>query len=304
MGAPETTTRGGVGSDDRAPSVICSHVDITYRVYGMGKEVLDQSEEGALKRLLSRGGQGVGIREVQAVNDVSFVAYPGESIGVIGRNGSGKSTLLRSIAGLVPPTRGDIWLGGKAALLGVGAVLMKELTGRQNIEIGLHAVGLSRSEVREHLDGIIEFADIGNFIDMPMNTYSSGMTARLRFAISTAVVPEILIVDEALATGDAQFRERATARIHEIREQAGTVFVVSHSRGTIESTCNRVMWIDGGRLLADGEAGPVFGLYNRKYGKNRHKWRERYAAIQRVVDEQGLDAARDLLRRWEPEGGW
>lgn len=304
MAAPETTTNPHPLTDDRAPSVICSHVDISYRVYGMGKELQDQSDEGALKRLLSRSTQGVGIREVHAVKDVSFVAYPGESIGIIGRNGSGKSTLLRSIAGLVPPSRGDIWLGGKAALLGVGAVLMKELTGRQNIEIGLQAVGLSQAAVREQVDGIIEFADIGSFIDMPMNTYSSGMTARLRFAISTAVVPEILVVDEALATGDAQFRERATARVEEIREQAGTVFVVSHNRGTIETMCNRVMWMDGGRLLADGTAGPVFGLYNRKYGKDRHLWRERYAEMQRVIDEQGLDAARDLLRRWEPEGGW
>lgn len=304
MAAPETTGHARERSDDRVPSVICSHVDITYRVYGMGKEAQDQSDEGALKRLLSRSTRGVGVRKVHAVNDVSFVAYPGESIGVIGRNGSGKSTLLRSIAGLVPPTRGDIWLGGKAALLGVGAVLMKELTGRRNIEIGLYAVGLSRPEVRQHMKGIIEFADIGEFIDMPMNTYSSGMNARLRFAISTAVVPEILVVDEALATGDAEFRGRATARIQEIREQAGTVFVVSHNRSTIESTCNRVMWMDGGRLLADGDVAPVFGLYNRKYGKHRHEWRERYAQIERVIDEQGLDAARDLLRRWEPQGDW
>lgn len=303
MAAPDAH-RAGVSAPgpDRAPSVICSHVDITYRVFGMGKE--EDDPESTVKRMLSRSTRGMGVREVHAVRDVSFVAYPGESVGIIGRNGSGKSTLLRSIAGLVPPSRGQIWLGGTAALLGVGAVLMKELTGRQNIEIGALAMGLSPREVASRMGEIIEFADIGPFIDMPMNTYSSGMTARLRFAISTVVVPDILVVDEALATGDAQFRDRAAERIERIREQAGTIFMVSHSRGAIESMCNRVMWMDEGRLLADGQAGPVFGLYNRKYGKARHIWRERYAEIHRVIEEQGLEAARELLRRWEPEGGW
>lgn len=292
MAEPETT-----------PSVIASHVDVTYRVFGVG-EAQDESEEGTLRRLLSRTTRGIGRREVHAVKDVSFVAYPGESIGIIGRNGSGKSTLLRSIAGLVPPSQGSIWLNGTAALLGVGSVLMPSLTGRQNIEIGTQALGLSPAEVRAVMPEIVGFADIGPFIDMPMNTYSSGMTARLRFAISTAVVPEILVVDEALATGDAQFRERAHDRIEDIRRQAGTVFIVSHGRSTIERMCTRVMWMDQGRLLADGDAGPVFGLYNRKYGKFRHIWRERYSEIQRVMDEQGLEAARELLRRWEPEGNW
>lgn len=306
---PPTVSRQdgtGVGpgrpDPDRAPSVICSHVDITYRVYGVGAE--SEGEEGALRRFLARSTQGIGIREVHAVRDVSFVAYPGESIGIIGRNGSGKSTLLRSIAGLVPPSKGTIWLNGKAALLGVGAVLMSELTGRQNVEIGMQAFGLSRREVRERMGEIIEFADIGEFIDLPMSTYSSGMSARLRFAISTAVVPEILVVDEALATGDAQFKERAAERIAQIRGQAGTVFLVSHNRSTIESMCNRVMWMDQGKLLADGDLGPVYGLYNRKYGKNRHIWRERYEQMHRVIEEQGLEAARELLRRWEPEGNW
>lgn len=303
MVVPDAAPGARAGTSDRAPSVICSHVDITYRVFGMGKEEADDPES-TLRRMLSRSTRGMGVREVHAVSDVSFVAYPGESIGIIGRNGSGKSTLLRSIAGLVPPSRGQIWLGGRAALLGVGAVLMKELTGRQNVEIGALAMGLTPAEVRQRMGEIIEFADIGPFIDMPMNTYSSGMTARLRFAISTVVVPEILVVDEALATGDAEFRDRANERIEHIRAQAGTIFMVSHNRSTIERVCTRVMWMDGGRLLADGLAGPVFGLYNRKYGKNRHIWRERYSQIQRVMDEQGLEAARDLLRRWEPEGGW
>lgn len=290
---------------DREPSVIASHVDITYRVFsGRGPSDDIDEESRALRRLWRRSTQGVGVREIRAVKDVSFVSYPGESIGIVGRNGSGKSTLLRTIAGLVPPTSGRLWINGRAALLGVNAVLIPKLTGRRNIWIGALALGLTPEEVAARYDDIVDFADIGEFIDLPMSAYSSGMAARLRFAISTAVVPDILVVDEALATGDAAFRERATERIEQIRHEAGTVFIVSHSHRTIERMCTRALWIDDGRLLADGEPGPVAGLYRRKYGKYRHVWRDRYAEIQRVIDEQGLEAARELLRRWEPEAGW
>lgn len=289
----------------KEPSVIASHVDITYRIFsgrGPGEDVDEESR--ALRRLWRRGTEGVGVREVQAVRDVSFVAYPGESIGIVGRNGSGKSTLLRTIAGLVPPTAGRLWINGRAALLGVNAVLVPKLTGRRNVWIGALALGLTPEEVEARYDEIVDFADIGEFIDLPMSSYSSGMAARLRFAISTAVVPDILVVDEALATGDAAFRERATERIEQVRQEAGTVFIVSHSHATIQRMCSRALWIDHGRLLADGAPGPVSGLYRRKYGKQRHVWKERYEEVERVIDEQGLDAARELLRRWEPEAGW
>ncbi|NLG22387.1 MAG: ABC transporter ATP-binding protein [Actinomycetales bacterium] len=308
MAEPELTGAPSAAIDaSRVPSVVASHISITYRVFSPGRseELDDPSDEtGPLRRMLRRTSPGVGVREVEAVKDVSFVAYKGESIGVLGRNGSGKSTLLRTIAGVVPPTSGQLWLNGRAALLGVNAVLMARLSGRRNIWIGALAMGLTPDEVRERFDDIVEFADIGEFIDMPMSSYSSGMAARLRFAISTAVVPDILVVDEALSTGDAHFRDRANERITQIREQAGTVFIVSHNAATIQSLCDRALWIDGGRLLADGKPGPVAGLYQRKYGKNRHIWRERYAEIHRVIDQQGLEGARDLLRKWEPEGGW
>lgn len=305
MAEPETQDVVAPGSDGRVPAVIASRVSITYRVFSPGRSAEEDAadETGALRRLV-RPPQGIGVREVEAVKDVSFVAWRGEVIGVLGANGSGKSTLLRTIAGLVPPTSGQLWLGGRASLLGVNAVLMSKLSGRRNIWIGCLAMGLSPEEVRERFDDIVAFADIGEFIDMPMSSYSSGMAARLRFAISTAVVPDILVVDEALSTGDARFRDRATQRIEEIREQAGTVFMVSHNAGTIRSMCTRAIWIDEGRLKADGLPVPVIGLYQRKYGRGRRKWQARYEEIQRVIDEQGLDAARELLRRREPEGGW
>jgi teichoic acid transport system ATP-binding protein len=255
-----------VAPEDRTPSVVASGVSITYRVFGTGRAV-EEDEENALRRVFQRGTQNVGVREVQAVKDVSFVAYRGESIGFIGRNGSGKSTLLRSIAGLVPPTEGRIWLGGKASLLGVNAVLLPKLSGRRNIWIGAQALGLTPREVRERFADIVAFADIGEFIDLPMSSYSSGMAARLRFAISTAVVPDILVVDEALATGDAQFKERAQQRISEIRSGAGTIFMVSHNAATIKNMCDRAIWLDAGELVADGPAPEVVDAYTAKYGK-------------------------------------
>lgn len=253
---------------DGSPSVIASGVSITYRVYGTGRSA-ENDEDNALSRFFQRGTKSLGVREVHAVKNVSFVAYRGQSIGIIGRNGSGKSTLLRSVAGLVPPTEGKMWLGGRASLLGVNAALMPKLSGRQNIWIGAQALGLTPHEVRERFEDIIEFADLGEFIDLPMRSYSSGMGARLRFAISTAVTPDILVVDEALATGDETFKNRAESRIAEIREQAGTVFVVSHNAGTIKSTCDRALWLDRGELVMDGPAGEVVKAYSDKYGRKK-----------------------------------
>ncbi|OLT19545.1 teichoic acid ABC transporter ATP-binding protein [Ornithinimicrobium sp. CNJ-824] len=272
MAAPEPPTTSVAGpAEDRIPTVIASDVSITYRIYGSGRAVDDDDEMGVLKRVLQRSTQNVGVREVKAVKNVSLVAYEGESIGLVGRNGSGKSTLLRSIAGLVPPTGGRLWLRGKAALLGVNAVLLPNLSGRDNIWIGAQALGLTPKEVRARFDEIVDFADLGEFIGLPMKSYSSGMAARLRFAISTAVVPDILVVDEALATGDAQFRERAQDRIAEIRGAAGTVFMVSHNPGTIVKMCDRALWLDDGELVMDGPAGPVVDAYTAKYGRPRKK---------------------------------
>ncbi|MFK5634327.1 MULTISPECIES: ABC transporter ATP-binding protein [unclassified Ornithinimicrobium] len=299
MGAPDVARADG--GEERVPSVVCSHVDITYRVYGVGREGDDA--DGSVRRLLSRSTRGVGVREVHAVRDVSFVAYRGESIGIVGRNGSGKSTLLRTIAGLVPPTAGRLWLGGKASLLGVNAVLMPKLTGRENIWIGTQALGLTPAQVRASFEEIVEFAEIGDFLDLPMDSYSTGMGARLRFAISTAVTPEILVVDEALSTGDAHFRSKATERITQIRQNAGTVFIVSHSDRTIAAMCTRALWIDDGRLLADGDPRAVNGLYARKYGQHRQVWRQRFDEARRIEDIEGPEAAARYLRRWDASAG-
>lgn len=256
-------------ADARIPSVVASHVDIVYRVFGSGRSPARGPRDRGWRRWIDRSSRHMGVRQVHAVADVSFVAYRGETIGLIGRNGSGKSTLLRAVAGLVPPDRGEIYLGGEAALLGVNAVLMRKLTGARNIMIGGQALGMSKAQVRERYRAIVEFADIGEFLHLPMSAYSSGMAARLRFAISTAQVPDILVVDEALATGDREFKDKAAARIREIRQSAGTVFMVSHSESTITSLCDRALWMDRGRLVMDGPAEEVVAAYRDKYGHAR-----------------------------------
>ncbi|WP_029288060.1 ABC transporter ATP-binding protein [Cellulomonas sp. HZM] len=246
-----------------APSLVVDDLYITYRVFG-GKRVAPGTgtPPNLLSRFLSRGRTHVGgITAVEAVRGISFIARHGESIGIVGVNGSGKSTLLRAVAGLIPPTKGSVYVSGDPSLLGVNAVLMGSLTGERNVMIGGLALGLTQDEVEERFDDIVEFSGIGDAIYLPMNTYSSGMGARLRFAISAAAVPDVLMIDEALATGDAAFRKKSKDRIDAIRDQAGTVFLVSHSLATIESICSRTLWIHQGKLVMDGPSDEVCAAY-------------------------------------------
>ncbi|WP_426567188.1 ABC transporter ATP-binding protein [Angustibacter sp. McL0619] len=242
------------------PSLIVDNLHVTYRVLG-GKRVGPPPTR--LQRLMNRSTGHVGsVVEIKAVQGVSFMARHGEAIGIVGRNGSGKSTLLRAVAGLIPPTRGAVYVSGEPSLLGVNAALMSDLTGEKNIMIGGLALGLSPAQIRERFDDIVEFADIGDFVYLPMKAYSSGMQARLRFAISTAAVPDVLMIDEALATGDAEFRARSAERVAQIVENAGTIFLVSHSLASIRSMCTRALWIDKGILKMDGPVDDVCDAYS------------------------------------------
>lgn len=234
----------------RRPSVVVEHVSVDYHVK-TGRKGPD-------------GTRAPRTRVVNALKDVSFVAYENDSIGVIGTNGSGKSTLMRAIVGLTPVSSGAIHASANPSMLGVGASLIKDLSGSQNIILGGLAMGFTREQIEAAYDDIVAFSGLGDFIELPMRTYSSGMTARLKFAIATARTHEILIVDEALAVGDKQFRERSEARIRDIRDQAGTIFLVSHSMTSILDTCNRVLWIEKGELLMDGEPEPVIEAYRER----------------------------------------
>ena len=233
------------------PTVVVDNLNVVYRVYGAGGNKGNAAT--SLMRLLKRQRR-VSIREVHAIRGISFIASHGDVVGIIGRNGSGKSTLLRAIAGLLPAEKGGaVYTSGEAALLGVNAALLDDLTGERNVVLGCLAMGMPPAEVKAHYQQIVDFSGVGNFVDLPMRAYSTGMAQRLRFAIASAKSHEILMIDEALATGDAAFRTKSHNRIKELRDEAGTGFLVAHNLGEIEQSCNRVIWMEAGQILRDSD---------------------------------------------------
>lgn len=236
----------------RNVTVDVKNVSVTYRV---------STDRRPRLRDRVAGNATQTFREINAVKDVSLTAYEEDVIGVIGRNGSGKSTLMKALAGLLPVTSGDVYATSQPTLLGVSAVLRPNLSGRRNIILGGLALGLTRKQIEAKTPDIVAFTGLNDFIDLPIRTYSSGMRARLHFAIATAVEPDILIVDEALSVGDEEFKQRSKHKIGEMRARAGTVFIVSHSLSTITDLCNRAIWLDGGRIKKDGDAETVVADY-------------------------------------------
>ena len=242
-------------TDSRNPVIIVDDVHVKYRAFATGKKV------GAKRGAKILKGTGRTMRTVHALKGVSFTVHQGESIGFIGSNGSGKSTLMRTITGGTPTSKGSVYAASRPSLLGVGAPLLRELSGEKNVILSCLALGYSMDEVNEVYDDIVDFAGLREFIDMPMRSYSSGMVARLKFAIATSKRHEILIVDEALSVGDREFRERSESRIAQIRESAGTVLLVSHSMNSIREACDRVIWINQGNLMMDGDPETVIAAY-------------------------------------------
>jgi teichoic acid transport system ATP-binding protein len=247
--------------------VVVDDLHVVYRVYGAGSN--KGTAATALMRIMRRQKRPA-VREVHAIRGISFVANQGDAIGVIGRNGSGKSTLLRAIAGLLPPEQGAVYTPGQASLLGVNAALLDDLTGERNVVLGCLAMGMNPQEVKRRYQEIVDFSGVGDFIDLPMRTYSSGMGSRLRFAIASAKSHDILLIDEALATGDAPFRTKSHKRIERLREEAGTVFLVAHNLGEVEETCNRVIWLERGEIIMDGDDVPgIIDAYLEASGGER-----------------------------------
>jgi teichoic acid transport system ATP-binding protein len=242
-------------TDGRKPAVVVDDVHVEYKVLATGKRA---SADESARRIMQRSRR---TRTVHALKGVSLTAYEGDSVGIVGSNGSGKSTLMRAIVGLTPTSKGAIYASSRPSMLGVGAALLRDLSGERNVILGGLALGLTIDEIEAKYDEIVDFAGIREFIELPMRTYSSGMTARLKFAIATSREHDILIVDEALAVGDKTFRERSEERIRYIRDHAGTVFLVSHSMKSIRDTCNRVVWINKGELMMDGEPDEVIAAY-------------------------------------------
>ncbi|OMH24532.1 polysaccharide/polyol phosphate ABC transporter ATP-binding protein [Tersicoccus phoenicis] len=232
------------------PCVVVDRATVSYRVPTTSKRADEGHQGSGLYDRLRRRTTKV---TVSALNEISLVVNHGESVGVIGRNGSGKSTLVKLISGQARPSSGAIYASSTPAMLGVNAALVPSLSGDQNITLGCLAMGMTPQQVDEKFEQIVELTGLGDTINLPMATYSSGMASRLQFAIATSIDPEILLIDEALNTGDAQFVDRTKARMDELRDQAGCVVLVSHSLPTIRSMCSRVLWLDRGDLVMDGD---------------------------------------------------
>lgn len=237
-------------------------------------------------RSIDRLKEAVNIRKKQyhkeyyALKNISFDVKRGETFGIIGTNGAGKSTLLKLITGVATPSNGKISINGKiSALLELGAGFNKNYTGRENIYLNGTMMGYSRNEMNEKIDDILEFADIGEFIDQPVKTYSSGMFARLAFAVAINVEPDILIVDEALSVGDVFFQNKCYKKFEELRKQDTTVIFVSHDIGTVKRLCSRVLWIEHGEQQMIGDSNEVCTHYTNsileKRGEEADKDRER-----------------------------
>lgn len=200
-------------------------------------------------------------RDIHALREVSFDVRAGEALGLIGGNGAGKSTLLKTIAGVLKPSHGQVDLWGRPHLLAPGMGFNRRLSGRENVVLGGLAAGMTIDEVRDKQDAIIEFADIGSFIELPTITYSSGMFSRLAFAVATHVDPEILLIDEALSAGDASFRERAVRKVKEMCGEAQTIVVVSHSSTLVSEMATRALWLHRGRVRMTGRVDEVSAAY-------------------------------------------
>jgi ABC-2 type transport system ATP-binding protein/lipopolysaccharide transport system ATP-binding protein len=234
------------------------HVDRVSVKFRVPRERIKTFKEYAIRTLQGK----VQHEEFWALREVSLDVNPREVFGIVGRNGAGKSTLLRVVAGVFKPTRGRVRVQGRVApLLELGAGFHAELTGRENVFLNGALLGYSKAEIQECFDEILDFAEIGDFIDAPIRTYSTGMVARLGFAVATAIRPDVLIVDEVLSVGDAPFQEKCKARIDSFRQQGACILLVAHAISTITEMCDRAIWLSRGQVRATGNAEEVARAY-------------------------------------------
>jgi ABC-type polysaccharide/polyol phosphate transport system ATPase subunit len=240
------------------PVIQLDHVSVRYRV---PQERIPSIKEYVIRRLKGK----LRYHDFLALDNVNLVVYPGEVVGIIGPNGAGKSTLLKVVARVIRPTRGRVRIHGKVApLLELGAGFDYELTGRENIYLNGAILGFSKANIEQRFERIVDFSGLGEFIDAPLRTYSTGMVARLGFAVATDVRPEILIVDEVLGVGDAEFQTKSSERIQSFQASGTTILLVSHSLGSIEQMCSRAIWLDHGEEISEGPTKTVVNQYMRK----------------------------------------
>ncbi|MEI7879253.1 MAG: ABC transporter ATP-binding protein [bacterium] len=245
--------------------------DIAIQVEGVGKRFRLRSPGGrTLKSMVMDMIHAPGSeRDLWALKDVNFTVERGTTLGLIGANGAGKSTLLSVLAGTMIPTEGKIRTTGViSSLLELGAGFHPDLTGRENVFLAGAIMGLTREQMTRRFDAILNFADIGTFIDQPVKHYSSGMYVRLGFAVAVEVDPDILLIDEVLAVGDASFQRKCLRRMADFREQKKTMLIISHDLGTIQSVSDKILFLDHGRVLGHGDPGQVVGQYET-FGRNQ-----------------------------------
>jgi ABC-type polysaccharide/polyol phosphate transport system ATPase subunit len=240
------------------PAVVVENVGRMYHMYERPQDRLKQAFLWGRKRLY---------REFWALRNVSIAVPPGEAFGIIGRNGSGKSTLLQIIAGTLRPSQGSVRVTGRsAALLELGSGFHPQFSGRENVYVNGAILGLSRSEIDRKLPEIEAFAEIGEFIDQPLTTYSSGMVVRLAFAVQVVVEPDVLIIDEALSVGDVFFQQKCFKKIREILARGTTLLLVSHDLSAVQNLCDRVLLLDGGQTIFQGDAPQAIARYYEMVG--------------------------------------
>jgi len=239
---------------DDAIAVSFKNVSKEYTLYTSDQE-----------RFISLFYKKKGMKKHLALDNASFDIRKGEAVGLIGKNGAGKSTLLKIVTGVTFPTSGEVTVNGTvAALLELTAGFSVEMTGRENIYLKGYILGYSKEEMRQMEDKIIDFAELGEYIDQPLRTYSSGMRTRLGFAINVNSEPDILVVDEALSVGDADFRKKCSAKIKDLVQGGVTVMFVSHSMGSVKELCDRVIYIKAGKVVFDGETEEAINTYKKK----------------------------------------
>ena len=244
-----------------------AHMSKCYHMYAQPGDRLKQAFASLASQLLGLQTTPY-FREFWSLKDVSFEVKKGETLGIIGRNGAGKSTLLQILCGTLTPTSGTVQTFGRvAALLELGAGFNPEFTGRENIVMNASVLGLTDLEIKDRIEDIIAFADIGPFIDQPVKTYSSGMYVRLAFSIATSVDPDILVIDEALSVGDGSFARKSFDRIIALRDAGKTILFCSHSLYQVEAICDRVVWLDGGQVQLMGEPAKAIVAYNAMLSK-------------------------------------
>jgi teichoic acid transport system ATP-binding protein len=237
------------------PSITVENVSITYRTA--------YEKVPTLRTTLMRLGRREKlVREIEAVKDVSFDVHKGTVLGVVGANGAGKSTLVRTIAGILPPTEGRVEVQGRVStLLALGVGFNRELSGRENVILGGLAAGLDRDELEEKYDEIVDFAELEEFMDLPMRAYSSGMYGRLAFSVAIHMDPDILLIDEALSVGDAKFRRKSFERMRDLCAEDRTIVLVSHAFGSIRDLCHKAVWMNKGNMQMWGDTDEVVDAY-------------------------------------------